>query len=87
MKITVPDPAANGLKQIDLPIVRASSWGDDWQSHFLSAVPESVVNEMRGRGHEIIQHRWMIPVRLSNGQRVIVPVDYVNFEQGHGQYQ
>ncbi len=87
MKITVSDPAANELKQIDLPIVRASSWGDDWQSHLLSAVPESVVNELRGRGHEVTQHRWMIPVRLSDGQRVIVPVDYVNFEQGYGQYQ
>ncbi len=87
MKITVSDLAANELKQIELPIVRASSLGDDWQSRLHNPVPESVINEMRGRGHEVTQQHWMIPIRLSSGQRVIVPVNYVNFEQGYGQYQ
>ena len=85
MRLTVSDPMFNELKQIELPIVSPSTLGDDWP--MARAVPESVVDEMRRRGHEITQQRLFVPVRRSNGKRVLIPVDYVNFERGHRGFQ
>ena len=85
MQITVSDPISNTLKQIELPVVKASTLGGNWRMP--RPIPENVVDEIHSLGHRVTQRRWLVPVLLSDGQRVFVPVDYVNIEQGDQHFQ
>ena len=81
MQFTIADPQTNELRQIDLPTVRASTLGPNWPDRLPRAVSEDFVREMRSRGLDVRQQRMFVPVTTSNGQRVIIPVDYVDLEQ------
>lgn len=80
MYFTISNPLTNELQQIELPIVRASDLGPDWQEQIRPEVPAELLREMRAAGLKVRQTRTMTPVRLSDGTQVIVPIDYY-FEQ------
>jgi hypothetical protein len=82
MQLTITDPGTNELKQIDLPIVHASALGPNWVRQLPRPVSDDFVNEMRGHGLDVTQRRMFLRVKTSGGQRVVVPVDYINLEQG-----
>ena len=76
MQFTVSDPATSELQQIDLPIVNASDLGPDWQRRLGSELPDDLLREMRAGGLNVRQTRTVTPVRLPDGRRVVVPIDY-----------
>ena len=80
MQFTVSNPLTNELQLIDLPIVNASDLGPDWETrlHADERNHAGFVRKLRDQGWNMQQTRAVMPVRLQDGRRVIVPVtDYV----------
>ena len=80
MQFTLANPTTNELQQIHLPIVSVSDLGPDWQTRLRPTLPEDLLQEMRAGGLNVRQTRTVTPVRLPDGRRVLVPIDYY-FEQ------
>jgi hypothetical protein len=80
MQFTLSNPATSELQQIDLPIVNASDLGPDWQQHLRPTLPQELLQEMRAGGLNVRQTRTVTRVRLPDGRRVFVPINYY-FEQ------
>lgn len=76
MQFTVSDPATSELRQIDLPVVKASDLGPNWQRQLGPTLPEDLLREMRAGGLNVHQTRTVTPIRLPDGRRVVVPIDY-----------
>lgn len=76
MQFMVANPGTNELQSINLPVLNASDLGPNWQTQLRSQVPEDLLREMRERGVNMQQTHTITPVRLSNGKRVLVPIDY-----------
>lgn len=76
MQITVNHPKSAELQQVEIPLMRASDLGPDWQERLRANGADSLVREMQQQGLNLRQQRTFTPVRLRGGQRVIVPVDY-----------
>ena len=76
MQFTVSNPVTQELEQINLPIVNASELGPDWQNRLHGGVPKALLEEMRAAGLNVRQERTVTPVRLPDGRRVVVPIDY-----------
>ena len=73
----VNDPQGQELRQIEIPVLSTADLKESWQEHLLSVDRErALMQEMRGHGLNMEHQRTLTPVRLKNGQRVIVPVDY-----------
>ncbi len=75
MQFTVSHPATRELQQVEIPVLRATDLGPDWQQK-LQIGADDLLREMQSQGLNLRQERTLTPVRLPNGQRVVVPVDY-----------
>lgn len=67
--------------EIQVPVVAGnqlgSGWvGGDWLSQ-PSALPDDVRRALERMGHRVEQQRRLVPYRLGDGRRVVVPVDQV----------
>ena len=77
MQMMVANPVTRELQQIQLPLVSASDLPSGWEDRLQpTRLPEDVLRELNAGGLNIHQTRTMTPVRLRDGRRVIVPVDY-----------
>jgi len=76
MQLTVSDPATNELRQIDLPIVRASDLGPNWLQQFGPSLPDGLLQKIRGSGLDIKRTRTFTPFDLGDGRRVVIPIDF-----------
>lgn len=76
MQFTVAHPTTNELRQIQLPIVNASELQPGWEQRLRPGIPADLDRELRAGGLKMEQSRTVVPVRLKDGRRVIVPVDY-----------
>lgn len=76
MQFMVDHPATRELQQVEIPLLQATDLGPDWQQRLQTNSWDRIVDDMRRQGLNLRQERTITPVRLSNGQRVVVPVDY-----------
>ena len=79
MQLTVSHPTTNELRQIELPIVNASQLGPNWREQIQTTFPDEstdFLRQMRDAGLNIQQTRTVTPITLSDGTRVLVPIDY-----------
>ncbi len=76
MQFTVAHPTTNELRQIQLPIVNASELQPGWEERLRPGIPADLDRELQAGGLKMEQSRTVVPVRLKDGRRVIVPVDY-----------
>lgn len=76
MQFMVNHPRTRELQQVEIPLLKATDLGPDWQQRLQANSWDGVVDDMRRQGLNLRQERTLTPVRLSNGQRVVVPVDY-----------
>lgn len=76
MQFMVSNPNTNEWHSIDLPIVKASELGPDWRERLHTPIPDDLVQEMQDRGYRLRQTQTITPVRMQNGQRVLVPMNY-----------
>ena len=76
MQFMVSNPSTNEWHSIDLPIVKASELGPGWEEELRRPIPDELVQQMQDRGYRLRQTQTITPVRMQNGQRVLVPMDY-----------
>ena len=76
MQFMVSNPNTNEWHSIDLPIVKASELGPGWREKLHTPIPDDLVREMQDRGYRLRQTQTITPVRMQNGQRVLVPMNY-----------
>lgn len=82
-ELAVGDSAPNA-DEIQLPV----PVGDDWLLTEPSAIPADVQRALERMGHRVEQRRQLVPYRLEDGRRVVVPVDQVEVHPvGNPSYQ
>jgi hypothetical protein len=68
---------ASGADQGHLPGVAGDQLDGDWLRMQPAAVPEDVRRAFERLGHQVEQQRRLVPYRLDDGRRIVVPVDQV----------
>lgn len=63
--------------EIHLPVVDAGELDGDWLLAQPAAMPDDVRQALERMGHRVDQRRQLVPYRLDDGRRVVVPVDQV----------
>jgi hypothetical protein len=78
--VTVSGPADDDGKNasFSLPAVERDNIDQQWLRSVPPAVPDDVLQAFNRTGHEIEQHRELVPVPLKDGRRLVVPVDQVD---------
>ncbi len=78
--VTVSRPAGAGRPgtSFSLPAVERDNIDQQWLRSFPPAVPDDVLQAFNRTGHEVEQHRELVPVPMKDGRRLVVPVDQVD---------
>ena len=77
MQFMVANPLTNELQEIQLPLVNSSDLEPGWQNRLRpKRLPDDLLRQLNAGGLNVQQTRTLTPVRLRDGSRVIVPVDY-----------
>lgn len=66
-----------GSGEIQLPVMPGDELGSDWLRTQPAAMPDDVRQALERLGHHVEQRRRLVPYRLDDGRRVLVPVDQV----------
>lgn len=62
---------------IQLPARRRDRLDEQWLDSLPGAMPSSVVDALRHSGHEVRQQRQVLPLRMQDGRKLLVPIDDV----------
>jgi hypothetical protein len=78
--VTVSQPASAGGpgSSFSVPAVERDNIDPQWLRSFPPAVPDDVLQAFHRTGHEVEQHRELVPVPMKDGRRLVVPVDQVD---------
>jgi len=66
---------AGQLRQIRVPLVDASTLGNEYGLEFQTGVPDDVRNRLQDHGYSVESKRQYAPMWLDNGRQMIVPVE------------
>ncbi|HVX60965.1 MAG TPA: hypothetical protein VHC19_10195 [Pirellulales bacterium] len=84
----VVDGPGGAEQEIQLPVVESGSMDADFLQNPPAAVPAEIQQMFERMGHQVRQRREMLPLRLKDGRRLIVPVDQVEVHPvGNRAYQ
>ena len=61
-----------------LPAVAQDRLDEDWLSTAPSAVPDGVAQAFQRAGHDVSRSRQLLPLRMKDGRRLMVPVDQLD---------
>jgi hypothetical protein len=73
--VTVATPAGSSLS---IPAVERDNIDPQWLRRVPPAMPDDVMRAFVRAGHQIEQHRELVPVPLKDGRQLVVPVDQVD---------
>lgn len=78
--VTVSSPTGGGKQgsSFRVPAVERDNIDQQWLRSFPPAIPDDVLQAFNRTGHEVEQHRELVPVPLKDGRRLVVPVDQVD---------
>jgi hypothetical protein len=76
VSLTAPD-GREGTRTIRLPAVARPTLDTRWLEEVPAAVPAEVLRAFERTGHEVRQHRELLPVEMKDGRCLVVPVDRV----------
>ena len=62
----------------ELPAVERDNIDPQWLQELPPAIPDDVLQAFNRTGHQVQQHRELVPVPLKDGRRLVVPVDQVD---------
>ncbi len=65
-------------ESIRLPAVERDSIDEDWLAGVPAAMPADVLRALERTGHKVHQRRELLPLRMKDGRRLVVPVDQVD---------
>lgn len=74
--VTVSAPAGMG-PALRLPAVERDHLDPQWLQSLPPAIPNDVMQAFSRTGHQIEQHRQLVPVPLDDGRQLVMPVDNV----------
>ena len=83
--VSAPGGATEAGGSFSLPAVERDNIDKQWMQSLPPAIPEDVVRAFNRTGHQVEQHRELVPVPLQDGRRLVVPVDQVNIHYVGGQ--
>ena len=66
--------------EIQLPVMAGDEIAGDWLRAQPAAMPEEVQQALERLGHRVEQRRRLVPYRLDDGRRVVVPIDQVEVQ-------
>ena len=75
--IPAQNPVSGDTDSIHMPVVPQQYLGEGWPYQLPAVLPEHVVHTLERRGHEVVQHRRLVPFQTADGRRVVFPVDEV----------
>jgi hypothetical protein len=82
--VAVSAPTGSSLR---VPAVERNTIDPGWLQSLPAPMPEDVRQAFSRSGHEVQQHRELVPVQLNDGRRMVVPVDQVDVHYvGNGTY-
>ncbi len=59
-----------------------------WLNSFPQAMPQEVQEALRRMGHRVHQSRQLVPLRMKDGRKLVVPVDQIEVHYvGNQPYQ
>ena len=73
-------PVSNGsneAKTIRLPAIERDTIDEEWLDNLPQGMPPDVVRAIEDSGHRIRSQRRLLPLRMDDGRRLVVPVDQV----------
>jgi hypothetical protein len=78
--VTVRSPSTDRQpsRLIDVPAVERATVDERALRSAPPAIPDDVLQALARTGHQIQQHRELVPVPMQDGRQLIVPVDRVN---------
>ena len=78
--VTLSSPAGTKDANVsfELPAMERDNLDQQWLQSLPSAIPDNVMQAFNRTGHQVQQRRELVPVRLNDGRRLIVPVDNVD---------
>lgn len=62
---------------IRVPAVERPTIDQQWLNNLPGAVPPEVLQAFERSGHQVSQHRELVPLEMQDGRRLVVPVDKV----------
>ncbi len=77
VSIPAEDPDSGKQESIRLPVVPQEYLGEGWPDRLPAVLSDRVVRSLQRRGHDVVQHRRLIPFQTADGSRVVFPVDEV----------
>jgi hypothetical protein len=63
--------------EIQLPVMASDELDGDWLLAQPAAMPDEVRQALERMGHRVEQRRQLVPYRLDDGRKLVVPVDQV----------
>lgn len=77
---TVKLTLGNGSEseEIEVPVVVATSQDETWPTETESALSASLFEKLRAAGLEVVRRQRLVPVEMSDGRRLVVPVEQVD---------
>ena len=77
--VTITDKRPDGTKRsIQLPAVVQSNIDEALLRELPSAIPPELVQAFQKAGHDVHQTRRLVPFRMNDGRRLVVPVDQLD---------
>ena len=85
--VSMPGDSKGERSLLSVPAVERDNVDSQWVRSAPSAIPDDVMQALRRTGHQVEQHRELVPVRLNDGRQLVVPVDQVEVHYvGNGTY-
>ncbi len=77
--VSVPaeDPVSGQTESIRMPVIPRQYLDERWPYQLPSVVPDRVVKTLQQHGHDVVQHRRLVPLQTADGNHVVFPVDEV----------
>jgi hypothetical protein len=75
--VTVAEGPADAGASVRLPAIERDNIDPRWLGSLPPAMPEEVLRAFNRTGHQVEQHRELVPVSLQDGRQFVVPVDQV----------
>lgn len=85
--VAAPTGSQRAGSSIRLPAVERDNIDPQWVRSAPPAMPDDVRQAFSRSGHQVEQHRELVPVQLQDGRQMVVPVDNVDVHYvGNGTY-
>lgn len=76
--VAAPTGSHRGGSAMQLPAVERDNLDPQWVRNVPPAMPDDVRRAFSRSGHQVEQHRELVPVPLQDGRQMVVPVDNVD---------